>query len=140
MDYKTKELAVAAAGSAKSMKGAEPEIVRRIYSVTHARAQPEEAKNAELENLRKQHEMLSSRSASSGKFMHESSNNLAEEAECETKNPEDELDAARKKAVDLLSQLQESLAMHVRALINTRSDWSRRLLCSSRQFCVEECL
>jgi hypothetical protein len=40
--------------------------------------------------------------------MHESSNNLAEEAECETKNPEDELDAARKKAVDLSSQLQES--------------------------------
>ena len=80
----------------------------RIYSVTHARGKPEEAKNAELENLRKQHEMLSSRSASSGKFIHESSNNLAEEAECETKNPEDKLDAVRQKAVDLLSQLQES--------------------------------
>jgi hypothetical protein len=79
-----------------------------IYSVTHARAFPEEAKNAELENLRKQHEMLSSRSASSGKFMHASSNNLAEEAECDTKILEDELDAARQKAVDLLSQLQES--------------------------------
>ena len=99
MDYLKKEFAAAAVdGSAKTMEDTESEIVSRIYSVTHARTQTEEAKNVELEKL-------TGDSASSVTFMHESSNNLAEEADCETKNPEDELDSDCQKTVNLLSQL-----------------------------------
>lgn len=79
-----------AAATAKAHKDAEAEIAKRVKN---AKAEAEEAKIAELEKLRKKHDMLSM--------------SLEEDTKRKTKSLQDELDAARAKASDLLSQLQQ---------------------------------
>ena len=61
-----------------------------VISLTRSLSQ---AKIAELEKLRKKHDMLSM--------------SLEEDAKRKTKSLQDELDAERRKAADLLSQVQE---------------------------------
>jgi len=65
----------------QAMKDAEAEITKRVKN---AKAEAEEAKLAELEKLRKKHDMLSM--------------SLEEDAKRKTKSLQDELDAARQKA------------------------------------------
>jgi Flp pilus assembly protein TadB len=65
----------------QAMKQAEAEITKRVKN---AKAEAEEAKLAELEKLRKKHDMLSM--------------SLEEDAKRKTKSLQDELDAARQKA------------------------------------------
>ncbi len=74
----------------QAMKDAEAEITKRVKN---AKAEAEEAKLAELEKLRKKHDMLSM--------------SLEEDAKRKTKTLQDELDGARQKAADLLGQLQQ---------------------------------
>jgi len=79
-----------AAASAKALKDAESEIAKRVKN---AKVEAEEAKIAELEKLRKKHDMLNM--------------SLEEDSKRKTKSIQEELDAARAKASDLLSQLQQ---------------------------------
>jgi hypothetical protein len=65
----------------QAMKDAEAEITKRVKN---AKAEAEEAKLAELEKLRKKHDMLRM--------------SLEEDAKRKTKSLQDELDAARQKA------------------------------------------